>query len=273
MKLRRFLVAILFVVVAGGAHAQSDGSATPNETVIITVNGQKIYVTDILMLHESLPAEYQQLPMEVLYPQLLNSLIDRKLIAERTRDLGLDKDEPVRRQIAFQTESILEQVYLTYLVDLELSDERLRAAYEDLIAAWQPEEEVRARHILLESEADALAVIAELDEGADFEELARTRSIGPSSEVGGDLGYFRRQGDMIPVFAEAAFAMEPGEMTSAPVESSFGWHVIGVEYRRMSPPPAFDEVGEQLRNQEAEKVIGELSESLRSDATIESLKE
>ena len=173
-------------------------------------------------------------------------------------------------RIAFEMETILEEVYLARFIEESLTDERLQAAYEGFLTTWEPDEQVRARHILLETEEEAAAVIADLGEGADFEELARTMSIGPTSVDGGDLGFFRREGDMLPAFAEAAFAMQPGDVSPSPVQTSFGWHIIRVEEREMGLPPEFTEVEPDLRAQVAETIVMELSGTLREGATIES---
>jgi peptidyl-prolyl cis-trans isomerase C len=257
------------LIVTGSARAQSDAPADA-DPVLLTVNGEDVFVSDVIMLHESLPAQYRQLPMNTLYPQLINTLIDRKLIAAKAREQGLDNDAQAQQRIAFEMETILEELYLARFIEGSLTDERLQAAYEGFLATWESDEQVRARHILLETEEEATAVIADLGEGAEFEELARTKSMGPTSVDGGDLGFFRREGDMLPAFAEAAFAMQPGEVSPAPVQTSFGWHVIRVEERQMAPPPEFAEVEPELRAQEAETLVMELSGTLREGATIES---
>ena len=257
------------LLLTGSARAQSDAPADDNP-VLITVNGEDVFVSDVIMLHESLPVQYRQLPMDTLYPQLINTLIDRKLIAAKAREQGLDSDAQAQRRIAFEMETILEEMYLALFVEDSLTDERLQAAYEGFLTTWGPDEQVRARHILLETVEEATAVIADLGDGADFEKLARAKSIGPTSVDGGDLGFFRRQGDMLPAFAEAAFAMQPGEVSPTPVQTSFGWHVIRVEERKKAPPPEFTDVELDLRAQEAKTLVMELSGILREGATIES---
>ena len=128
-----------------------------------------------------------------------------------------------------------------------ISDDDVRARYDREVAATPPENEVRARHILLASEEEARAVITELDAGADFEALAREKSTGPSGPDGGDLGYFTR-GRMVPAFEAAAFALDVGAYTSEPVRTDFGWHVIKLDDRRQVQPPAFADVEQQIRS-------------------------
>jgi peptidyl-prolyl cis-trans isomerase C len=127
---------------------------------------------------------------------------------------------------------------------------------------------VRARHVLLDNEEDAKAVIAALDAGADFAELAQERSLGPSAERGGNLDYFTRA-DMTPAFAEAAFELEVGEYSRAPVKTAFGWHVIKVEDRRAEEPAGFFEMRAELREKITREHMDEFLRGLRERAEIE----
>ena len=125
-----------------------------------------------------------------------------------------------------------------------------------------------ARHILVEKEDDAKAIIAALDKGADFATLAKEKSTDPAKDNGGDLGFFSRE-DMVPEFADAAFKLQKGEYTKTPVHSQFGWHVIKVEDRRTAAPPSFEDSKQQLTNELAREVIGAKIKDLRSGAKIE----
>jgi peptidyl-prolyl cis-trans isomerase C len=150
-----------------------------------------------------------------------------------------------------------------------LTPERLQQAYA--MARAQPGfavEEVRARHILVKTEAEAKEVIAALAAGADFAELAKKRSIDPSAQQNdGDLGFFRRD-TMVEPFAEAAFALEPGQTTREPVRTQFGWHVIRVEERR-TVAPTFEEKEPELKEQVARETINALVAELRAKAKVE----
>ena len=130
------------------------------------------------------------------------------------------------------------------------------------------EEEVRARHILLETSEDAVAVIGELDAGGDFVALAKERSTGPSAPQGGDLGYFSAE-QMVGPFAEAAFALEPGSHSAEPVETRFGFHVIMVEDRRTKPVPSFEEMEPQIREELSGQAVQDVLLGLREGAEIE----
>jgi peptidyl-prolyl cis-trans isomerase C len=151
-----------------------------------------------------------------------------------------------------------------------VSDADIKARYEQEIAAVPPEEEISARHILLETEEAAKAVIAELDAGKDFAELAKEKSTGPSAAQGGDLGFFTK-GRMVPEFEAAAFEITPGEYGKEPVKTQFGWHVIKVEERRETAPPAFEEVADQVRQLVMRERYAELIRTARSETEIDVL--
>ena len=253
---------MLALVAVGAAHGQD-----AEDGVVATVNGEEIRESDVAMLFSSLPAQYRQSTIDTIYSRLVESLVDRKLLAQAARREGLADTAEVKRRLAYLADEALQNAFFALRVEAKLTEERLRAAYETMIAARQPDVEVRARHILLENEEDAKAVIAELEAGADFAELAKQKSTGPSGANGGDLGYFT-QAQMVPAFAQAAFALEPGAITTAPVKTQFGWHVIKVEDRRETPPPSFEEVQASIRDQEARQLIGEITASLRAAAEV-----
>ena len=247
---------------AAGVHAQ-----TASGSVVARVNGEAITSADMSLFYESLPADYRQVSMDALYGQLLEGLIDRKLLALAAREAGLIDDETVKERLAYVEDGVLQEVYLGQIIDAEVSDQRLLGAYEALVASQAGNQEVHARHILLDSEEDAKAVIAELEAGADFAEMARQRSTGPSGPKGGDLGYFTEQ-QMVPAFADAAFGLDAGAITTQPVETQFGWHVIKVEDRRAVAPPSFEELQVELRNRETQAVIIELMQELYASSSV-----
>jgi peptidyl-prolyl cis-trans isomerase C len=144
----------------------------------------------------------------------------------------------------------------------------VRARYDKEVAATAPENEVRARHILLETEEEAKAVIAELDGGADFEALAKEKSTGPTGPNGGDLGYFTR-GRMVPEFEEAAYALDVGGYTKQPVQTQFGWHVIKLEDKRQVQPPAFADVEGQIPFRLHARALFRTPQQLREEAEVE----
>ena len=260
-------VAIAVTLVLGVAYAGVSRGQTAGDGVVAIVNGDAIPGAYMTMFYESLPARYRQLPMETLYSQLLDGLVDRKLLAQAARDAGLMDDDAVRQRLAYAEEAVLQQSYLDQIIGAEITEERLHAAYDELVATQTLAEEVHARHIPLDNEADAMAVIAELAAGAGFAELAQQRSTGPSGPSGGDLGYFTRD-QMVPAFAEAAFALSPGAITTAPVRTQFGWHVIKVEDRRTQAAPSFEDSLADLRDQAVQTTIIDTMQRLHDASVI-----
>jgi len=263
MKFVTICAAALAFAMAHSAHAQ----ATKDDPVAAVVNGEKIYRSEVMMVVDSLPEQYKQLPTAAIYPQIIQRLVDRKLLAQAAKKAGyLDKPD-VKRRIEIEQEQVLQEAYLYGRIGETLTDARLKAAYDKKVAGAAKEEEVRARHILLKTEDDAKKVIAELEKGADFAKLATERSVGPTSGTGGDLGFFRKD-QMVAPFAEAAFALKKGEYTHKPVQTQFGWHVIKVEDRRAAKVASFEDSKDELKEQEARAVVADIMTQVRAGAEI-----
>ncbi len=249
------------------APAQPAADAEQAEAVVAVVNGSKIYYGDVLRARQGLPAEYQSVPLEMIFELLLNQLVDQRLVALAAREAKIDEDPVVREQLRVLEDQVLQQGYLRRQIEPELTAEKLQARYDARYAAQTGPDEVRARHILLETEEKARQVLADIRGGADFAEAAKAHSTGPSGPRGGDLGFFQA-GQMVPEFSEAAFALQPGEV-SDPVQTQFGWHLIKVEERRVAQAPAFEEVADELRNEVQREVVAKVVSHLREGATIE----
>ena len=247
---------------------QSPVSPDPASVVVAIVDGEEITLAELLNVKESLPEQYRLAPLEMLYVNLLDQVVERRILARAALAKGLDEDAEVKLRLARAREAVLLEAYITGEIGPKLTEEKVRERYQkNQIASGGGDDEVHALHILVESEADASSIRRELDAGADFREMAKKHSKGPSAPRGGDLGFFGRK-DMVPEFSEAAFALEPGEV-SAPVKTQFGWHVILVVERRTAPPPAFEEVAEQLRKDVAREAVTDLVADLRSKAQVQ----
>ncbi|MCW9033789.1 MAG: peptidylprolyl isomerase [Rhodospirillales bacterium] len=240
----------------------------PSKQVAAVVNNEKIYRNEVEDARFLLPREYQNLPLKVVYPQLLNSIIDRKLTAAAGRKEGLANNADVKEQLARIEEQLLQRAYLAKHITSQVSDDKLKAAYETLKASTPQEDEVHARHILLETEEQANEVIKAIAGGKDFAELAKEKSKGPSGANGGDLGFFKA-GAMVPEFSKAAFEMKPGESSKTAIRTQFGWHVIKVEERRPIKAPTFEEAKPQLENEVAREIGADILGKLRTNASIE----
>lgn len=243
--------------------------AAADDPVVAVVEGEKILRSELEAAQAQLPDQYRQLPLEMIYDPLLARVIDRRLLAREAERRKLETRPEVKEALARARREVLGDQLLEIAITEALTPERLQQAYA--MARAQPGfavEEVRARHILVKTEAEAKEVIAALAGGADFAELAKKRSIDPSAQQNdGDLGFFRRD-TMVEPFAEAAFALEPGQTTLEPVRTQFGWHVIRVEERR-TVAPSFEEKEPELKEQVARETINALLADLRAKAKVE----
>jgi peptidyl-prolyl cis-trans isomerase C len=265
---RPALLLAALLLPAGMALAQTP-LAPGDNPVLARVDGIEIRMTDVQAEAARLPEELRGMPPMMLYPLLLDQMITQKAITAAARAQGLDRDPEVQARIRRAEEEMLQQALLTREIQPALTEEALRARYQREIASRPAEEEVRARHILVPTEAEARTALAEARRpGADFAEVARRRSTGPGSREGGDLGFFKRA-DMLPEFAEAAFALRPGEISQNPVRTQFGWHVIKVEERRAVPPPSYEDSRENLRSQAFEEGVNQAVERIRAAARVE----
>jgi peptidyl-prolyl cis-trans isomerase C len=248
------------------AHAQQ--AAPAQDPVVAIVDGTEVHRSEVEAVARALPEQYRQVPLPQIYGMLLDRAIDFRLLANAAEEQDLAEDPDVQTALDQARAGVLRDAFVRQQIEEGMTEDRLRARYEEVKSEEGfSQEEVQARHILVGSEAEAQEVIAELEGGADFATVAEERSIGPSAPQGGDLGFFRRE-QMVPEFAEAAFALEPGERTEEPVQTQFGWHVIEVVDRRMGTP-SFEETEPRLRQELAREIVLALVADLRDEAEIE----
>lgn len=253
---------------AGAAAAQIRPLDNADDPVVAIVNGTAVNRSEIETFQRTLPPQFQQLPMEVLYPALLERAVNMKLIYEAGRKEKLEAQDEVKRRVQQFEERVVQEIYLNRLIEKQVTEEALRKRYEVFAQMNPAKEEISARHILVQTEGEAKGIIVELGKGADFAELARDKSMDPAGkQQGGDLGYFSRE-EMVPEFSEAAFKLQDGETTAMPVRTQFGWHVIRVEARRTTSQP-FEEVREKLVNDMSQEIMQGVVTQLRQGAKIE----
>lgn len=264
------LIATAILAVSPAVLAQQPASkkAPADDPVVARVNDKPIYRSQVIDFYSQLPPQMAQIPLEQILPGIINELAARKLIGEAAEKAKLADDPAVKSQLVSAREQVLQQAYLNRKVKSELTDAKLKARYDELIKQQPPQEEVHARHILTASEADAKAALEEVKKGGDFTEISKKRSTGPTASTGGDLGFFTKD-KMVPAFAEAAFALQAGQVTQTPVQTQFGWHIIKVEARRKAEPPKFDEVRGQIAQMMEGEVVEKLVADLRKNAKIE----
>lgn len=242
-------------------------AAEAQNKVLATVNGEAITEADVDLAVEDVASEYPNLPPQGIKDLTLDFLIEMKVVAQKAKADKIDQSDEFKRRMAYVQQRVLMQQLLMVEAKKVASDVALKKYYDEQIGQIKPVEEVRARHILVEGEDDAKKIAARVKGGEDFAKVAKEASKDPGSGAeGGDLGFFTKD-RMVPEFAEAAFAMKPGEV-SAPVKSQFGWHVIKVEERRQKPAPTFDQVKDRIAQALAGKAQGEFLTQLRAGAKI-----
>ena len=240
-------------------------AADNKDPVVAIVNGTELRASALMAYRRSLPP---QMASQVPYEALLDSMINNALIFEQGKKDGTDKDPEVKQALKDIEQQLVVKAWMGKKLKATVNDAAVKQAYDKFLANYKPQEEVHARHVLSDSEEGAKAIIAELKKGADFAETAKTKSKDPSAKQnGGDLGYFAKD-EMVPQFADAAFAMQAGQLLDAPVKTQFGWHVIKVEDRRMSTAPAFEQVQPMLREQLAEETADRLLSDMRGKAKV-----
>ena len=259
-----FIVALALVFLSGpDAVAQNQIS----EGTVATVDGIAITYNDVSLVEDELMAVYGQLPEEQRFQTLVGYMVNRILASEAAKKAGLENDADVAKIKAFMERKALQDVYIAKMLTERVREEDVTAYYDKEIKNGPVEEEVRARHILLDNREAADAVVADLENGADFAALAKERSKGPSGPSGGDLGYFSKQ-SMVPAFSDAAFKLAAGE-TSPPVQTQFGWHVIRVEDRRNRPVPPLDQVRDQIYQLLISEAQRDIYDEMRAKASVD----
>lgn len=261
-----------FLLFAASASAQQAGAPQPVDTaadpVIAIVDGAPIRRSELATVQRSLPAQFQQLPLEVLFPMLIDRMIDGKLLAQAGRRDNLQNEPDVKARIANFEERLIQEAYLTRKISAAATEEAVQARYKKFIAENPAEAEVSARHILVASEQKAKEITAQLKGGGDFARLAAENTLDPSGkQSGGDLGFFKK-GEMVPEFSEAAFRLKEGEITDAPVKTQFGWHVIRVDKIRQQAQ-SLEDVREEITNQISQEVVTAEVTRLRAGAKVE----
>ena len=243
--------------------------AADEDPVVARVNGVDIRQSDLAFAEEEIGANMPTIPPEQKRDYLVNYLVDVIVLSQAAEKQKLGDRPDVKRRLAFDHNRLLMESLLQDSGKSALSDEAERKVYDEAVKQVKNEEEVHARHILVPTEDEAKAILAQLKGGADFAALAKEKSKDPGAAEGGDLGYFTKE-QMVPEFAEVAFKLGKGQL-SDPVKTQFGWHIIKVEDKRTRPTPTFEQVKPQIENYVAHRAQAEMVENLRKSATVERL--
>ena len=265
LPVRQIFIVALSLVFLSGPDAVAKNQIS--EGTVATVDGIAITYNDVSLVEDELMAVYGQLPEEQRFQTLVGYMVNRILASEAAKKAGLENDADVAKIKAFMERKALQDVYIAKLLMERVREEDVTAYYDKEIKNGPVEEELRARHILLDNREAADAIVADLENGADFATLAKERSKGPSGPSGGDLGYFSKQ-SMVPAFSDAAFKLTAGE-TSPPVQTQFGWHVIRVEDRRNRPVPPLDQVRDQIYQLLISEAQRDIYDEMRAKASVD----
>jgi peptidyl-prolyl cis-trans isomerase C len=261
---------------APAAPAAAPAAKTPQlsapatkDPVVATVNGQPIYLSELEVAQQALPPQYRTMPLASVFPALLDRIADSKLVVGDAKKNKIETDPTFKRRMAFVEDQVIQDYWLQREIAKRITADKMQQRYQEKLKSMPPEEEVHARHILVATEAEAKELLAELKKGTPIEKLAKEKSTDKASGAeGGDLGWFKRT-DMVKEFSDAAFALKKGELSETPVKTQFGYHIIKVEDRRQAPPPAFEEMAEQLREDLARETVTAFIDQLRAGAKIE----
>ena len=211
--------------------------------VVAVVAGEKIYMSEIKDYLEAMP-QLKELPFEIVYPQLLETVVNARVLQRAADQAGTETQENVQRALQLAHDQIVAQAWLDQKLNSMVSPQQLRQLYRQEMKNWIPTEEIRARHILVQTEKEAKDLVVQLKNGANFGTLAGQHSLDKSTPDG-DLGYFTED-MMIPEFGKAVFALKKGQV-SEPIKTPFGWHIVQVEDRRLTQKPSFESVREDLK--------------------------
>lgn len=276
MIARSLLALAAALVVASPLAAQAAGApATPaaapatQDPVVARVNGTEIHRSDVLAARQMLPAQVQQIPFEQVYPQLLDTLVSNMLAAQAGKKQKLADDPEVKKRLQWAQDQIIEEVYLRRYITASITDDKVKARYDQFVKEQKPQDQVSAKHILVKTEDEAKAVIEDLKKGGDFAAIAKEKSNDPGTKAtGGDLGWFTKD-EMVPEFADAAFKLQKGQYTDTPVKTQFGYHVILLVDRRSAPPPTMEEARPQVVQLLQRELLDQKVKELRTSAKVE----
>lgn len=254
--------ALAFAAVLMTSTSFATAQEATRDTVLATVNGVEITLGQVAAVKRNLPATYADLPDETLLPGILTQLIEQEVLAQSLQDApSWLADTQIVQQRSLRAEGAVANIEAE-----AATEDALRTAYEAYLAENSPEVEWNASHILVKTEDEAKALVTALEGGADFAELAKEKSTGPSGPNGGSLGWFQ-SGMMVPEFETAVSTMRV-EGISAPVQTQFGWHVIRLNESRTAPQPSFEDMRADLAQQLGTDAVSQRIDALIAEGNI-----
>jgi len=267
-KRRVLLAAAVVAAVLAGGILRIASAEEKSDTVVAKVNGQAITEADMRYAENELGGELANLPQEVKRRALAEYLIDNTLFADAAEAAKLSATPEYEQQMGYLKRRVLRELYFNKTLKDTIKEDEAKKVYTDRVAQLKPEEEIEARHILVDNEEKAKELRAKIVAGADFAQVAKENSTDTGSkDQGGVLGYFGH-GQMVPEFEAAAFKLEKGQI-SEPVHTNFGWHIIKVDDRRKKEPPSYEAVKDTIMNSLVVRKAQDAATEMRGKAQVE----
>lgn len=265
------VLSLTAVVAAAPSPAVGQTAGRPAaeaDPVVGRVNGEVVKRSDVMREAESLPPQFAQVPIEAIWPLLLDRVIDRKLIAAAARKDGLPKDPDYQARMKDLEDRVLEQAFLEKRMQKQVTEAAMQKRYAAMIGEIKPVTRIHARHILVKTRDEAVDILRDLAKGGDFAAIAKEKSQDGSARSGGDLGWLTKD-QVVGGFGDAAFAMKKGETSKAPVQTEFGWHIIRVDEIQTDYKPSYDEKRGEIQEALVQEVEAAERNRLRSGVKVE----
>lgn len=271
-RIQNFMKTSLLAAVFGLALSPvALAQQVKEDKIVAVVNGYEIKTSEVAMAADDIIGQLPNVPPKLRYPFIVDYLVERHLLAQLAVKEGIADTDEYKRRLALYQAKALRDAYLFQKIRPQVTEEEIKAAYDEEAAKLAQTERVRARHILVGSEKEAKDILARIEKGEKFEDLAKQYSLDGSKDYGGDLGYFTAP-EMVPEFSKAAFELKVGEL-SPPVKTDFGWHIIRLDDRKMGAAQPLDQVKPAIRSVLLAKKLQQVIAQLRGSSTIEFLDE
>ncbi len=260
MKTQYITAAILSVMIFNPLTASAEGK----DGVAAVVNGEKITVNEIRKTYDSTPQIKNQATFEQFYPQAVAIWINGEALQQAAKKAGVESTEEYKQQLEAMKNDLASRVFLKQEVEKKISDNDVKNVYNQYKKSFKSQKEISARHILVEDQETAEDIIAKINKGDDFNELAKKYS----KEANPNLGYFTKE-MMVPEFGEAAFKMKKGDVSKKPIKTNFGYHIIVVDDVRDTQPITFEQAEPQIRAKMAQELLPNIVNDVVSKSKIE----
>ncbi len=254
----------LALALVSAAVLSSNAYAEGKNGVAAVVNGEEITVAEVKKGYDENPQIKAKVPFDEFYGKALDIYVNGKLIYQAAVEDGIMDTQAYKDQLKTAQEDVARKVYLEKRVKAEITDADINKAYNEYKSKFKPQKEVKARHILVSSEAQAKDIIAQLKKGAKFNDLGKKYSKDNSV----DLGYFTKE-MMVPEFGNAAFAMKKGQISKTPVKTQFGYHIIAVDDTRTTKPLPLKEVKPQIEAMLSQQAVAKVFKDLNENGKVE----